>query len=128
VVVTRDENFDDDLARKTVDTARQMSLSADVAAISDPRDRLESKLSACNALIFVHGSVSVDMLCKHFQDCSAVIRRRPGPMPTRAFLLGPPAKQSLRFDHIDVEVIDCADEFHPQKIRDFLVFLPRRED
>jgi hypothetical protein len=128
VVVSCDDQRDDELGRQALAIAREISFSADFAGVSDSTDRLESKLRDCEALIFVHGLVPPEILRKHFQECSSVIRRRLRPTPKRAILLGPPPKEPLRFDFIKVDWINCQNRFDPEKIRDFFEFLPRREE
>jgi hypothetical protein len=129
VVVSRDETADDQLARQVLATVREMSFTADVAAITDAQDRLEPKLRDCEALIFIHGRVQAEILRRHFMECSAVIRRRLGPPPARAILLGPPPdKPPLEFRFLKPEPINCEAGFSPDKIRDFFEFMPRREE
>jgi hypothetical protein len=129
VVVSRDETADDQLARQVLATVREMSFTADVAAITDRQDRLEPKLRNCEALIFVHGAVQTETLRNHFKECSAVIRRRLGPPPARAILLGPPPnKPPLEFRYLKPEPINCEAGFNPEKIREFFEFMPQREE
>jgi hypothetical protein len=129
VVVSRDKDVDDQLAREVLATVRELTFTADVAAITDQQDLLEPKLRNCEALIFVHGSVQVENLRNHFKECSAVIRRRLGPPPARAILIGPPSnKPRLEFRFLKPEPINCEAGFDPDKLRDFFEFMPRREE
>ncbi|MBV8176559.1 MAG: toll/interleukin-1 receptor domain-containing protein [Verrucomicrobia bacterium] len=129
VVVSRDKDVDDQLARQVLATVRELTYTADVAAITDQQELLESKLRNCEALIFVHGSVQAENLLNHFKECSAVIRRRLAPPPARAILTGPPPnKQPLKFRFVKPEPINCEAGFDPDKLRDFFEFMPRREE
>jgi TIR domain len=129
VVVSRDKDVDDQLARQVLATVRELTFTADVAAITDQQELLESKLRNCEALIFVHGSVQAENLRNHFKECSAVIRRRLAPPPARAILVGPPPnKPPLEFRFLKPEPINCEAGFDPDKLRDFFEFMPRREE
>jgi hypothetical protein len=129
VVVSCDKDVDDQLAHQVLATVRELTFTADVAAITDQQDLLEPKLRNCEALIFVHGSVQAENLRNHFKECSAVIRRRLGPPPTRAILIGPPAnKPPLEFRFLRPEPINCEAGFDPDKLRDFFEFMPCREE
>ena len=129
VVVSRDKDADDQLARQVLATVRELTFTADVAAITDQQDLLEPKLRNCEALIFVHGSVQTENLRNHFRECSAVIRRRLGPPPTRAILIGPPPnKPPLEFRFLKPESINCEAGFDPDKLRDFFEFMAPREE
>ena len=90
VVVSRDVQHDEPVARSVASTLEDMQISYELAGIEENADSLRAKLEECEALIFVHGAASDKDLHSHFQHCNSILLERIIAYPKLAILQSPP--------------------------------------
>jgi hypothetical protein len=125
VVVSRDVEHDEPVARELASTLENMQISYELAGIEEDPDSLRTKLGECEALIFVHGAASEKDLHRHFQDCNSILLERMIAYPRLAILQSPPPpKDASTFQRFRPQVINCLCGFDSNKIGGFLATLP----
>ena len=125
VVVSRDVQHDEPVARSVASTLDDMQISYELAGIEENPDSLRAKLGECEALIFVHGAASEGDLHRHFQHCNSILLERIIPYPKLAILQSPPPpKDAATFQKFRPQVINCQGGFDSNKVGGFLATLP----
>ena len=125
VVVSRDAQHDEPVARSITSTLEDMQISYELAGIEENPDSLRAKLGECEALIFVHGAASEKDLHRHFQHCNSILLERMVAYPKLAILQSPPPpKDATTFQKFRPQVINCLHGFDSNKIGGFLATLP----
>jgi hypothetical protein len=125
VVVSRDVQHDEPVARSVASTLEDMEISYELAGIEENQDSLRAKLGECEALIFVHGAASEKDLHSHFQHCNSILLERIIAYPKLAILQSPPPpKDATTFQRFRPQVINCLHGFDSNKIGGFLATLP----
>jgi hypothetical protein len=125
VVVSRDVQHDEPVARSVASTLEDMQISYELAGIEENPESLRAKLGECEALIFVHGEASEKDLHRHFQHCNSILLERMIPYPKLAILQSPPPpKDATTFQKFRPQVINCLQGFDSNKISGFLATLP----
>jgi hypothetical protein len=125
VVVSRDVQHDEPVARNVASALDDMQISYELAGIEENPDSLRAKLEECEALIFVHGAASEGDLHRHFQNCNSILLERIIAYPKLAILQSPPPpKDAATFQKFRPQVINCLGGFDSNKVGGFLATLP----
>lgn len=120
VVVSRDVQHDEPVARTIASTLEAMDISYELAGVEESPDSLRDKLGECEALIFME-----ENLHRHFQHCNSILLERIIPYPKLALLQSPPPpKNAALFQKFRPQVINCVSGFDSNKIGGFLATLP----